>query len=184
MADKKEAYTVKVSGPGHNFERAIDESIANTILNLVMTGTLPAAGVPSVPSGMGAASPAGIGGAAVNPSALNPKQFIAQKKPKTQYERIACIGYYLTHVRNMAQFVTEDITALNTEAAQAPILNPSQIVRDTAQKYRYLTGAGDRNKQITALGEAVVEALPNREAVTAAIAENRPAKKRKKKKKK
>jgi hypothetical protein len=59
-------------------------------------------------------------------------------------------------------------------------LNAPQIVRDTAQKYRYLTGAGDRNKQITALGEAIVEALPDRDAVKAAIAENRPSGRRKK----
>jgi hypothetical protein len=76
--------------------------------------------------------------------------------------------------------VTDDITGLNTEAAQPPILNAPQIVRDTAQKYRYLTGAGDRNKQITVLGEAIVEALPDRDAVKAAIAEHRPSRRKKK----
>jgi hypothetical protein len=178
----KQGYTVTVSGPGHNFERPIDEATANKILNLIMTGTLPG-GAGGTGTGAGVAPGAGhapaIFGAATNPSSLTPKQFIAQKKPKTQYERIACIAYYLTNVRNISQFGTEEITALNTEAAQATIKNAPVIVRDTTVKYRYLSAAGDRNKQITALGESVVEALPNRDAVTAAIAEHRPAKKRK-----
>jgi hypothetical protein len=46
------------------------------------------------------------------------------------------------------------------------------------------SSAGKGAKQITALGEAVVDALPNREAVLAAIADYKPAKKRKRKVKK
>jgi hypothetical protein len=172
MAANEKGYSVTVKGPGHNFARDIDEAVAIRILNLVTTGALPAAG------GVGSGNGSGAAGAAnadvANLLGLTPKQFIAQKRPKTQYERIACLAYYLTNARGTPQFVTDDITALNTEAAQHPILNAPQIVRDTAQKYRYLTGAGDRNKQITVLGEAVVEALPNRDAVKAAIADNRP----------
>lgn len=180
MPGKQEGYTVSVDGPNHKFKRAIDEATANKILNLIMTGSLPGVAGSNASGGSGATGTGSGGGVVVNPLGLNPKQFIAQKKPKTQYERIACLAYYLTNVRSTAQFVTEDITALNTEAAQPPISNASQIVRDTAQKYRYLTGAGDRNKQITVLGEAIVEALPDRDAVKAAIAEHRPSGRRKK----
>jgi hypothetical protein len=179
MASKSEGYTVTVVGPGHNFERAIDEGTANKIINLIMTGSMPAGAGGASSSTVTSGAKAVAGGGVGDLSSLNPKQFIAQKKPKTQYERIACIGYYLNHFRDAPQFVTDDITFLNTEAAQPPILNAPQIVRDTADKYGYLTGAGARNKQITALGEAVVEALPNRDAVTAAIAEHRTRKRRK-----
>jgi hypothetical protein len=189
MASKKQGYTVAVTGPGHDFNREIDEPLAIQILNLVTTGSLTAG-----PTGGNLTNGSGTGGFAGPTSGgdtnflnLNPKQFIAQKKPKTQYERIACLAYYLTNARNTPQFGTEEITTLNTEAAQATIKNAPVIVRDTTVKYRYLSAATDRNKQITALGEAVVEALPNRDAVTSAIAEHRQPTKRKrpaKKKKK
>jgi hypothetical protein len=35
---KKQVYTVTVAGPGHNFERTIDEATASQILALIMTG--------------------------------------------------------------------------------------------------------------------------------------------------
>lgn len=39
MAGKKQAYKVTVVGPGHNFERTVDEATAGQILSLIMTGT-------------------------------------------------------------------------------------------------------------------------------------------------
>jgi hypothetical protein len=179
MADKQEGYTISVDGPDHKFKRAIDEAMANRILNLIMTGSLPAGGGEAAGSGSSGTARAGAGAAAI-PSGLNPKQFIASKKPKTQYERVACIADYLTNARNTPQFDNDAIAALNTEAAQAPIKNIGAILRDTAQKYGYLSAAGNGgNKQITVLGEAVVTALPDRDAVKAAITENRPSRKRK-----
>jgi hypothetical protein len=47
--------------------------------------------------------------------------------------------------------------------------------------YRYLMAAGGGKKQITNLGEAIVEALPDREAVKQAIAENRPRRRKRRK---
>ncbi|WP_456686969.1 hypothetical protein, partial [Bradyrhizobium sp. P5_C11_2] len=124
----------------------------------------------------------GAGGAAngANLAGLNPKQFIAQKKPKTQYERIACLGYFLHAARQVTEFGAEEIKAINKEAAQQPILNLPTILGDTSSKYGYLSAAGGGNKQMTVRGDAVVEALPDREAVKAAIAEHRTSKKRKK----
>jgi hypothetical protein len=52
---KKPEYKVTVVGPGHNFERSIDEATAGRILSLVMMGT--------------AAAPAGGGGATLAASA-------------------------------------------------------------------------------------------------------------------
>jgi hypothetical protein len=175
---EKQGYTVAVDGPNHKFKRAIDEATANKILNLVMTGSLPGSGgdgAGAASTGLAGATQAGMGAATPGQSA---KQFVTSKKPNTQYERVACLAYYLTHVANTPKFKTAAITKANTDAAGPKITNPSQIVADTTRLSGYLANAGKGAKHITALGEAVVEALPNREAVAAAIAEHKPKKKK------
>ncbi len=180
MAGKQEGYTVSVDGPDHKFKRSIDEATAISILNLVTSGVLLASGASngSVPSALGSISgmPSGEARSAAGQTI---KQFVTAKRPETQYERVACLAYYLTHVSNTPRFKTRDITAANTSAAQPKLSNPSQVVGDTTKTYKYLSSAGKGAKQITALGEAVVEALPNREAVAAAIASHKPATSRK-----
>src|SRR6266511_3165755 len=37
---------------------------------------------------------------------LPPKEFMFQKQPRTDIERIACLAYYLTHYRDSRQFET------------------------------------------------------------------------------
>jgi hypothetical protein len=135
---------------------------------------VPAPGTPIVPSPP--ASPAGN----VSGTESTPKQFMASKKPKSDAERITCLAYFLTHQRGTAQFKTKDLTALNTEAAGSPFSNAAVAVNNAALS-NYLAAAGGGAKQITARGEALVEALPDREKVTAALEEN-PARKRKPKK--
>jgi hypothetical protein len=49
---------------------------------------------------------------------ISPKEFIVQKDPRTDIERVACLAYYLTHYRDMPHFKTIDLSKLNTEAAQ------------------------------------------------------------------
>jgi hypothetical protein len=173
MAEEK--FKVTIKGPGLSFNQSVDKNGANQIMSFVMTGS-------SLPNSDGSGSGgAGAGGASgANLSGLNPKQFIAKRKPKTQYERIACLGYFLHTARNVAEFGTEEIAAINKEAAQQPILNLPQIMNDTTRKYGFLSAAGGGNKQMTVLGDAVVEGLPDREAVKTALAEHRPGKKRKK----
>jgi hypothetical protein len=178
MAGKQEGYTVSVDGPDHKFKRSIDEATAISILNLVTSGALPGPGTRVVPGALGGIPGAPLGGAGSAPGQTI-KQFVTAKRPETQYERVACLAYYLTHVSNTPEFKTRDITAANTSAAQPKLSNPSQVVGDATKTYKYLSSAGKGAKQITALGEAVVEALPNREAVAAAIASNKPATSRK-----
>jgi hypothetical protein len=165
-------FKVTIKGPGLTFDQSVDISGANKIMSFVMTGSA----LPEGGGGGGAGAPA----AAANLSGLNPKQFIAQKKPKTQYERIACLGYFLHTARKVVEFGAEEMKAINKEAAQQPILNLPTILGDTTSKYGYLSAAGGGNKQMTVLGDAVVEALPDRDAVKAAVAEHRIGKKRKK----
>jgi hypothetical protein len=114
----------------------------------------------------------GAGGGAVLATQVDgstPKAFLTGKRPSTDVERIACLAYYLTHHRNTAHFKTKDISALNTEAAQPKLSNAAFAVKNATQQSKYLAPAGKGQKQITALGEAVVAALPDRDAVKAAL---------------
>jgi hypothetical protein len=175
MADEKFKITIK--GPGLSFDQSVDKNGANRIMSFIMTGSaLPdgGGGNGNGSGGVGAGSASGA-----NLSGLNPKQFVAQKKPKTQYERIACLGYFLHTVRKIAEFGAGEMKAINKEAAQQPILNLPQIMGDTSGKYGFLSAAGGGKKQMTVLGDAVVEGLPDREAVKVAMAEHRTGNKRK-----
>lgn len=174
----KGSYKVSLNGPGLKFDRDVEEAQANAIMTYVMTGaTLPAFG--------GGASSGGVAPPGQNPdmrgagNTQTVKQFVAAKRPTTEYERIACLGFFLANMSDQPTFATKEIVALNTTAAQRPFSNPSQSINDTTRKYHYLSDAGGRTKQITTLGEAVVNALPEREAVKVAIAANRPPGKKK-----
>lgn len=169
----EDQYKVTIKGPGLSFDQPVDKSAANRIISFVMMGAA-LTGNNDVPHASST-----HGSAGVTTSRLKPKDFIAQKKPVTQYERITCLAHYLTSERNVVEFGAKEIAAINKEAAQQPIANLTQIMNDTARKYGYLSAAGGGKKQITARGEDLVKALPNREAVKAALADHRPPKKRK-----
>ncbi len=93
---------------------------------------------------------------------VSPKEFMRQKEPQTDIERVACLAYYLTHFRDTPHFKTLDVSKLNTEAAQIKFSNPAFSVVN-ATNAGYLTGAGKGNKQLTSHGEELVNALPDRE---------------------
>ena len=111
---------------------------------------------------------------------LSPKQFMMEKSPQTNVERIACLAFYLTHFRDTPHFKTLDISRLNTEAAQPKFSNASMTVNDAA-KAGVLVPAGKGNKQLGAVGEQFVVALPDRDAAKAILAKTRKRKARKKK---
>jgi hypothetical protein len=99
---------------------------------------------------------------------LSAKEFLFQKQPRTDVERVACLAYYLTHYQNTTHFKTVDISRLNTDAAQIKFSNPAVAV-DNASKYGFIAQAGKGFKQITALGEQFVAALPDRDAAQAVL---------------
>lgn len=107
-------------------------------------------------------------------SRMTAKQFMKGKHPKTDVQRVACLAYYLTYVKKQKLFKTRNLTNLNTEAACPSLGNPSQAVDNATKQSRYLAQAGKGNKQITALGEDVVKALPDQEAVKTLDAQQRP----------
>jgi hypothetical protein len=110
---------------------------------------------------------------------ISPKEFIMQKQPRTEVERVACLAYYLTHYRNTPHFKTVDISKLNVEAAQSKMSNPTQA-GDNATKMGYLAAATKGHKQISAAGELFVQALPDREAARAAMASGKRKKRARK----
>ncbi len=175
-------YSLKLAGPGVTFDRPISEDIANRIINLVMTGSLAAAPLPP-----GAPGSAQLGNPAHNQGqpapAANIKQFIAQKRPANMYQRVACLGYYLTHA-GTPHFKTKDISQANTDAAQSKMTNAASFVGDATKKYGYLSEAGKGNKQLSAFGEEIVAALPDQEKVKQLHAENKPRRSARKNKKK
>ena len=91
---------------------------------------------------------------------ISPKDFIFQKQPATDIERVACLAYYLTHFRSVPHFKTADINKLNTEAAQPRFSNASYAVSN-ATRSGFLVPAIKGAKQVSAIGERFVDTLPD-----------------------
>jgi len=104
---------------------------------------------------------------------MSPKDFLLEKRPNTDVEKIACLAYYLTHYRETPIFKTKDLNDLNTEAAQFKFSNASMAV-DNASRSGYLVPASKGNKQLSALGEQYVQALPDREEAKEVMKQIRP----------
>jgi hypothetical protein len=104
---------------------------------------------------------------------------MVQKRPADFQERVACLAYYLTHHMNKPNFKTRDISSTNTLAGQPKLSNAAKFVGNSIRA-QYLSPAGKQQHQITARGEAVVEALPDREAVKAVLSDHPLAGRRKK----
>ena len=85
---------------------------------------------------------------------MSPKQFLNEKQPANDIERVACLGYFLTHFRSMPEFKTLDISKLNTEAAQPKFSNPSVPVENATQR-SFLVATSGGNKQLGAVGEKI-----------------------------
>jgi hypothetical protein len=103
---------------------------------------------------------------------LSPKDFLLEKEPQTDVERVACLAYYLTHFRDTPHFKTLDISKLNTEAAQPKFANAAYSV-DNASKMGYLAAAAKGQKQLSAIGERYVLALPHRDKAKEVLARHR-----------
>ncbi len=94
-----------------------------------------------------------------------PKSFLRAKAPNSDVQRVACLAWYLTHQRDEPHFKSIGISKLNTESAGAK-LNVARAVANATSLNKYLAPAGKGKKQITALGEDVVDALPDQAAVS------------------
>jgi hypothetical protein len=99
---------------------------------------------------------------------MSPKDFLLEKQPRTDVERIACLAYYLTHYRGMPHFKTVDVSLLNMEAAQPKFTNAAYSANN-AVKMGYLVASTKGRRQLSAVGERFVRALPDREAARATL---------------
>ena len=103
---------------------------------------------------------------------MSPKEFLFEKKPQKDVERIACLAHYLTHYRSTPHFRTTDLSLLNTEAAQPKFAN-SSVSSNNAVKQGYLVSSTKGQRQLSAVGERFVLALPDREAAKEALASHK-----------
>lgn len=111
-------------------------------------------------------------------TAMSPKQFIFEKQPRTDVERLACLAFYLTHYRDTPHFKTLDLSKLNTEAAQPKFSNAANATNN-AVKTGYLVQATKGQRQLSAAGEQFVRALPERDAARLAMVGTRPRRRKK-----
>lgn len=101
-------------------------------------------------------------------AAPSPKDFLAQKQPTTDVERVACLAYYLTHHRSTKQFKAADLDKLNIEAGQRKFGNATTSVNN-ATRARHLVAISRGLKRLSPEGERYVDALPDRAAAKAAM---------------
>lgn len=99
---------------------------------------------------------------------MSVKEFVLEKQPRTDVERLACLAYYLTHYRGTPHFKTIDLSLLNTEAAQPKFANAANSANN-AVKMGYLVPSVKGQRQLSAFGERFVRALPDRDAARASI---------------
>jgi hypothetical protein len=113
---------------------------------------------------------------------LDVKTFMKGKNPNSDIQRVACLAYYLNHARDVTAFKTADITRLNVEARGRDFNITRAIDNASRATTGYLSPIGKGQKQLSAFGEEIVEALPSQETVKVVEA-NRKATKRGSKKK-
>jgi hypothetical protein len=111
---------------------------------------------------------------------ISPKDFIMEKNPQTDVEKVACLAYYLTHYKNQEEFKTIDLSKLNIEAAQIKFANAAVPVDHATRHAHFLVSTKKGYKKLSAIGELYVQALPDREEAKNVIAKNKPRKKSKK----
>ena len=110
---------------------------------------------------------------------ISPKDFLFQKQPRSEVDRVVCVAYYLTHYRDTPHFKTTDVNKLNTEAAQTKLSNASSTVSN-AMGRGLLATATKGMKQLSAVGERYVDALPDHasaRSLLSAVRSRRPRRK-------
>ncbi len=111
-------------------------------------------------------------------------RFLQRKAPQDIYQNVACLAYFLTHDGNQPEFSTADLTTASQDARYRRIGNMAQAVKDTERRKHFLMAGRARGaKQLSTLGEQVVEALPDQQKVEQIIESWKPRRKRGRKKK-
>ncbi|MBI2635136.1 MAG: hypothetical protein HYW79_01165 [Parcubacteria group bacterium] len=112
--------------------------------------------------------------------------FVKNKNPKNEYQRVAVIAYYREYKQNRKEFKNAEMSQANTQEARQPkISNITDVVTKARDRYKFLTkGTGKATHQLSTHGADIVNALPDQESVKKLIAGAKSRKPRKKKKEK
>src|SRR6516164_6942991 len=129
-------------------------------------------GAPSASAGGGGgATGAGAAEAQAAISKKDARAFMRIKRPTTDVQRVACLGYFLVHTTvGKLGFSSAEIRQANTDSG-ASGMNFTRALDNATRQAKYLSNRGAKEKQLTTLGEDVVLALPNHEAVKQVEAE-------------
>src|SRR4030065_690478 len=92
------------------------------------------------------------------------RAFIRIKKPATDVQRVACLGYYLVHTTGQPGFTSKDVATAHTNSGGSKI-NLTRAIDNATRRSKYISARSGREKQLTTLGEDVVNALPDQEGV-------------------
>jgi len=94
----------------------------------------------------------------------DPRAFIRIKRPVYDVQRVACLGYFHMKTTGHRGFSSKGILKLHTDSGGSKINLPRALDNATRQS-KYLSNRNLREKQLTTLGEDVVEALPDQDTV-------------------
>jgi hypothetical protein len=121
-------------------------------------------------------TPSGASGATADAQSAiarkDPRAFIRIKKPATDVQRVACIGYYLVQTTGQQGFTSKAISTAYTDSGGSKI-NMTRALDNATRGSKYLSTRGPGEKQLTTVGEDVVHALPDQAAVRAVEAASR-----------
>jgi hypothetical protein len=100
-------------------------------------------------------------------SALSKKDvraFIRAKKPATDVQRVACLVYFLTQTTGQPGASAKEIGQAHTDSG-ASKMNMARAIDNATRRSKYLSVRDGRQKQLTTLGEDVVDVLPDQSKV-------------------
>ena len=136
MAGKKQAYKVAVTGPGHNFERTIDEATAGQILSLIMTGVAAPSNGNAGAHAINSATPAATGAAAPQGAGKNISlaAFIKAKKgEKNQITRFLATASWLSG-RSADPITASAVAKALSDNHQKRLANPADALNKNVSK--------------------------------------------------
>lgn len=121
----------------------------------------------------------GIGIGALNRASPGAKQaqqtsafeFVNSKRPNDNFQRLACIAYFMEHREGVPTFTTSSMKKAYTSAMQPDIDDMGRTLSDATLRAGYFVPIDKKTKRLSARGASVVEALPDQEVVKRVLKE-------------
>jgi hypothetical protein len=163
MTSKKHGYKLSVAGPGHNFERDIDETIASQIISLAMTGKVShdAASVSRTGgANHGAGGNAGSHGSSqvLHIGGSLASHIKAKKGDKNQNNRFLATAHWLSG-RSETPLTATAVAAALSDHNQKRLANPADALNQNVRK-GYCEKRKDGSFFITPEGLEALEGTP------------------------